>query len=117
LCAQVAFENAPAPGFYDTGAEQQTTREVARVFRPTTLEELEGGKRRKARRPAPARTARCTVQSLLRGVQCAILRAAVRKRLAQAVTGGPVRAWAVEAAGLCWLLCALQAGVTDRNSY
>jgi hypothetical protein len=53
LCAQVAFENAPAPGFYDTGAEQQTTREVARVFRPTTLEELEGGKRRKARRPAP----------------------------------------------------------------
>ncbi len=66
--------------------------------------------------PLPARTARCTMQSLLRGVQCAILRAAMRMRLAQAVTGGPVRAWAVEAAGLCWLLCALQAGVMDKNS-
>ncbi|KAK9842456.1 hypothetical protein WJX81_000971 [Elliptochloris bilobata] len=44
---EVAFENAPAPGFYDTGAEKVMTKEVARQFRPTTLEELEGGKRRK----------------------------------------------------------------------
>lgn len=48
-CAQVAFENAPAPGFYDTSGEKDTTKELARQFRPTTLEELEGGKRRKAR--------------------------------------------------------------------
>ena len=54
MAAQVAFENAPAPGFYDTGAEKDATREVARQFRPTTLEELEGGKRRKVP-PRPPR--------------------------------------------------------------
>jgi hypothetical protein len=82
----VAFENAPAPGFYDTGAEQQTTREVARVFRPTTLEELEGGKRRKARRPAPAPSACCATRSLSCGTQCAVLCAALLRALQAGVT-------------------------------
>ena len=39
---EVAFEQRPAPGFYDTAAEQATTREVGREFRPTTVEEIEG---------------------------------------------------------------------------
>ncbi len=39
---EVAFEQRPAPGFYDTASEQATTREVGREFRPTTVEEIEG---------------------------------------------------------------------------
>ena len=39
---EVAFEMRPAPGFFDTAAEQATTREVGREFRPTTVEEIEG---------------------------------------------------------------------------
>ena len=43
---QVAFEKAPATGFYDVGDEKQRTKELGQEFRPQTLEELEG-KRRK----------------------------------------------------------------------
>eukprot|EP00878_Enallax_costatus_P014008 GHUV01014649.1.p1 GENE.GHUV01014649.1~~GHUV01014649.1.p1 ORF type:complete len:761 (+),score=332.12 GHUV01014649.1:659-2941(+) len=44
--AEVAFEKKPVPGFYDTGDEVQQTREMQQEFRPTTVEEMEG-KRRK----------------------------------------------------------------------
>lgn len=44
--AEVAFEKKPAPGFYDTGAEASMTKEMQQEFRPTTVEEMEG-KRRK----------------------------------------------------------------------
>jgi pre-mRNA-splicing factor CDC5/CEF1 len=43
---EVPFEKAPAPGFFDTGPEKELTREVGKEFRPVTLEEMEG-KRRK----------------------------------------------------------------------
>jgi hypothetical protein len=46
--AEVAFEKKPAPGFYDTGAEAAATRDMQAEFRPTTVEEMEG-KRRKVR--------------------------------------------------------------------
>jgi hypothetical protein len=42
----VAFEKKPAPGFYDTGAEASMTKDMQQEFRPTTVEEMEG-KRRK----------------------------------------------------------------------
>jgi hypothetical protein len=42
----VAFEKKPAPGFYDTGAENAMTKDMQQEFRPTTVEEMEG-KRRK----------------------------------------------------------------------
>jgi len=44
--AEVAFEKKPAPGFYDTGSEVAMTRDMQQEFRPTTVEEMEG-KRRK----------------------------------------------------------------------
>ncbi|KAG1672528.1 hypothetical protein FOA52_002837 [Chlamydomonas sp. UWO 241] len=44
--AEVAFERTPAAGFFDTGEELQATRELQVEFRPVTVEELEG-KRRK----------------------------------------------------------------------
>lgn len=44
--AEVAFEKKPAPGFYDTGAETAMTKDMQQEFRPTTVEEMEG-KRRK----------------------------------------------------------------------
>jgi pre-mRNA-splicing factor CDC5/CEF1 len=44
--AEVAFERKPAPGFYDTGDEAVRTRDMQQEFRPVTIEEMEG-KRRK----------------------------------------------------------------------
>ncbi|KAF6264690.1 pre-mRNA splicing factor component-domain-containing protein [Scenedesmus sp. NREL 46B-D3] len=44
--AEVAFERKPVPGFYDTGDEARATKEMQQEFRPTTVEEMEG-KRRK----------------------------------------------------------------------
>jgi pre-mRNA-splicing factor CDC5/CEF1 len=46
--AEVAFERKPVPGFYDTGEEARATKEMQQEFRPTTVEEMEG-KRRKVR--------------------------------------------------------------------
>lgn len=46
--AEVAFEKKPVPGFYDTGDEMRHTKEMQQEFRPTTVEEMEG-KRRKVR--------------------------------------------------------------------
>jgi pre-mRNA-splicing factor CDC5/CEF1 len=43
---EVAFEKKPTIGFYDTAAEQERTRELGKDFKPVTLEEMEG-KRRK----------------------------------------------------------------------
>ena len=43
---EVAFEKRPAIGFFDTAEENQRSKEVGEEFRPQTLEELEG-KRRK----------------------------------------------------------------------
>lgn len=45
---EVAFEKRPAQGFYDVGEEQQMTKQMGQEFRPVTLEEMEG-KRRKVR--------------------------------------------------------------------
>ena len=47
-CAEVAFEHRPAAGFFDTGEEAARTKEIGKEFRPVTLEEMEG-RRRKAR--------------------------------------------------------------------
>lgn len=44
--AEVAFEKKPAPGFYDTGEETEATKSLRQEFRPVTIEEMEG-KRRK----------------------------------------------------------------------
>ena len=44
---EVAFEHKAPAGFYDTGEEQMTSKEMGKKFRPVTLEEMEG-KRRKA---------------------------------------------------------------------
>jgi hypothetical protein len=49
--AEVAFERKPVPGFYDTGEEARATKEMQQAFRPTTVEEMEG-KRRKVRAAA-----------------------------------------------------------------
>ena len=46
---EVAFEKAPAIGYYDTAAEREMTKELGKEFRPMTLEEMEG-RRRKVRR-------------------------------------------------------------------
>lgn len=46
---EVAFEKRPAQGFFDTGEEQQMTKQMGQEFRPVTLEEMEG-KRRKVGR-------------------------------------------------------------------
>jgi pre-mRNA-splicing factor CDC5/CEF1 len=43
---EVAFERAPVPGFYDVGDEIAVTREMREEFKPVTIEELEGRKRR-----------------------------------------------------------------------
>ena len=45
---EVAFEKKPAMGFFDTGAEQDRSKEIGKEFRPTTLENMEG-RRRKVR--------------------------------------------------------------------
>ena len=44
---EVAFERKPAQGFFDVEEERQMTREMGKEFRPVTLEEMEG-RRRKA---------------------------------------------------------------------
>ena len=43
---EVAFEKRPTAGFYDVGEERQLTKDMGQEFRPVTLEEMEG-KRRK----------------------------------------------------------------------
>ena len=43
---EVAFEKRPAAGFFDTGAEQDMTKEMGKEFRPVTLEEMEGRRRK-----------------------------------------------------------------------
>lgn len=43
---EVAFEKAPAAGFFDTGEEKDRTREIGKEFRPATLEEMEGRRRK-----------------------------------------------------------------------
>lgn len=43
---EVAFEAKPAAGFYDTAADEERSEAVRKEFRPITLEQLEG-KRRK----------------------------------------------------------------------
>ena len=45
---EVAFERRPAQGFYDVGEEREMTKEMGKEFRPVTLEEMEG-RRRKVR--------------------------------------------------------------------
>ena len=45
---EVAFEKRPASGFYDVGEEQQMTKEMGQEFRPVTLEEMEGKRRKVA---------------------------------------------------------------------
>jgi pre-mRNA-splicing factor CDC5/CEF1 len=42
---EVAFEKRPTIGFYDTGAEQDRTKQVGKEFKPVTLEEMEGKRR------------------------------------------------------------------------
>ena len=44
--AEVAFEQQPALGFYDTAEEQARTKELGQEFRPATLEEMEGRRRK-----------------------------------------------------------------------
>eukprot|EP00887_Chlorella_sp_A99_P003055 scaffold9.g3055.t1 len=44
--SEVAFERKPAPGFYDTTQEVEATKNITQEFRPMTIEELEGRKRR-----------------------------------------------------------------------
>ena len=44
--AEVAFEKRPTAGFYDTGEEQQLTKQMGQEFRPVTLEEMEGRRRK-----------------------------------------------------------------------
>jgi len=44
--AEVAFEKRAPQGFYDTGEEAQVSKELGKEFRPVTMEEMEG-KRRK----------------------------------------------------------------------
>eukprot|EP00210_Caulerpa_lentillifera_P006768 g6467.t1 len=43
---EVAFEKKPPIGFFDTSEEQERTKEVAKQFRPASLQQMEG-KRRK----------------------------------------------------------------------
>ncbi|KAK9814983.1 hypothetical protein WJX73_003873 [Symbiochloris irregularis] len=43
---EVAFEHRPAMGFFDTGEEERKTKEVGQEFRPATLEEMEGRRRK-----------------------------------------------------------------------
>ncbi|KAL4447677.1 hypothetical protein ABPG75_004896 [Micractinium tetrahymenae] len=43
---EVPFEVQPAAGFYDISEEAQATKEMREEFRPITIEELEGKKRR-----------------------------------------------------------------------
>lgn len=46
---EVPFEHKPQAGFFDVNDENVRTKEVAQEFRPVTIEELEGGKRKKVR--------------------------------------------------------------------
>ena len=43
---EVAFEKRPAIGFFDTAEENQRSKEVGEEFRPQTLEEIEGRRRK-----------------------------------------------------------------------
>ncbi len=43
---EVAFEKVPAQGFYDTAAEKEMAKELGKEFRPLTLEEMEGRRRK-----------------------------------------------------------------------
>lgn len=43
---EVAFERKPAQGFYDVEEERQMTKDIGKEFRPITLEEMEGRKRK-----------------------------------------------------------------------
>lgn len=43
---EVAFEKKPAPGFFDTGEEVARAKQMGREFRPVTVEELEGRRRK-----------------------------------------------------------------------
>lgn len=52
--AEVAFEKRPTAGFYDTGEEQQLTKEMGQEFRPVTLEEMEGRRRKVCDLPSKA---------------------------------------------------------------
>jgi len=52
---EVAFERAPPTGFHDTTAEDLRARELAREFRPVTVEELEGRRRRDTEEEAAQR--------------------------------------------------------------
>ena len=51
---EVAFEKRPTAGFYDVGEERQLTKDMGQEFRPVTLEEMEG-KRRKVGPHRPPR--------------------------------------------------------------
>lgn len=42
----MAFERKPAAGFFDTSEEIAVTKQVVQEFRPTTVEEIEGRKRK-----------------------------------------------------------------------
>jgi pre-mRNA-splicing factor CDC5/CEF1 len=53
--AEVAFERRAPMGLHDTSAEDLRAREMARVFRPVTREELEGPRRRDAEEAAAQR--------------------------------------------------------------
>ena len=44
--SEVAFEQKPAAGFFDVGEEEKRTREMQHEFRPVTVEELEGRRRK-----------------------------------------------------------------------
>ncbi|KAL6764025.1 pre-mRNA splicing factor component-domain-containing protein [Haematococcus lacustris] len=44
--AEVAFEKKPASGFFDTAEEQARSKEIQQEFRPVTVEELEGRRRK-----------------------------------------------------------------------
>lgn len=54
---EVAFEKAPAPGFFDTGEEAEMTRAIGKEFRPMTLEAMEGTRRKVRARCLVWRTA------------------------------------------------------------
>lgn len=50
---EVAFEKKPTAGFYDVGEERQVTKEMGQEFRPVTLEEMEGKRRKVGSPPHP----------------------------------------------------------------
>ena len=56
---EVAFEKKPAMGFFDTGAEQDRSKEIGQEFRPTTLEDMEGRRRKVHECRPPCRPRSC----------------------------------------------------------